>query len=134
MNINFLINKYKYEPKFLKFQSIRISLASPKTIKKWTQINFNFEKFSKSKIVNPKTFNYKTLKPEKGGLFCEIIFGSLKNLSSRRYKLGYIELIFPVTHIWYLKGSISYISIILNLKKKKFRIYCILFTFFINSN
>ena len=120
MNINFLINKYKHEYKFLKFQSIRISLASPKTIKKWTQKNSNFiiEKFSGSKVLNPKTFNYKTLKPEKGGLFCETIFGPLKNLSSRRYKLGYIELIFPVTHIWYLKGSISYISIILNLKKK----------------
>ena len=130
MNINFLINKYKYESKFLKFQSIRISLASPKTIKKWSlSQKSNFEKFSQSKILNPKTFNYKTLKPEKGGLFCETIFGSLKNLSSRRYKLGYIELIFPVTHIWYLKGSISYISIILNLKKKNLEsvAYCLQF-------
>ena len=131
MNINFLINKYKHEYKFLKFQSIRISLASPKTIKKWTQKNSNFiiENFNESKVLNPKTFNYKTLKPEKGGLFCETIFGSLKNLSSRRYKLGYIELIFPVTHIWYLKGSISYISIILNLKKKNLEsvAYCLQF-------
>lgn len=133
MNINFIINKYKYkcESEFLKFQSIKISLASPKKIKQWTQINSNFmiDKYNKSKILNPKTFNYKTLKPEKGGLFCETIFGSLKNLSSRRYKLGYIELIFPVTHIWYLKGSISYISIILNLKKKKLEsiVYCFQF-------
>ena len=86
MNINFLINKYE----FLKFQSIRISLASPKKIKKWTKTNSNnitnnFN-LSQSKVLNPKTFNYKTLKPEKGGLFCETIFGSLKNLSSRRYK------------------------------------------------
>ena len=131
MNINFLINKYEYE--FLKFQSIRISLASPKKIKKWTKTNSNniINNFtlSKSKVLNPKTFNYKTLKPEKGGLFCETIFGSLKNLSSRRYKLGYIELIFPVTHIWYLKGSISYISIILNLKKKNLEsvVYCLHF-------
>jgi DNA-directed RNA polymerase subunit beta' len=120
MNINFLINKYEYE--FLKFQSIRISLASPKKIKQWTKTNSNniINKFdlNQSRVLNPKTFNYKTLKPEKGGLFCENIFGSLNNLSNRRYKLGYIELIFPVTHIWYLKGSISYISIILNLKKK----------------
>ena len=129
MNINFLINKYE----FLKFQSIRISLASPKKIKKWTKTNSNnitnnFN-LSQSKVLNPKTFNYKTLKPEKGGLFCETIFGSLKNLSSRRYKLGYIELIFPVTHIWYLKGSISYISIILNLKKKNLEsvVYCLQF-------
>lgn len=131
MNINFLINKYEYE--FLKFQSIRISLASPKKIKQWTKTNSNntINKFdlNKSKVLNPKTFNYKTLKPEKGGLFCEIIFGSLNNLSNRRYKLGYIELIFPVTHIWYLKGSISYISIILNLKKKHLEsvIYCLNF-------
>ena len=131
MDINFLINKYEYE--FLKFHSIRISLASPKKIKQWTKANSNniINKFdlNKSKVLNPKTFNYKTLKPEKGGLFCENIFGSLKNLSNRRYKLGYIELIFPVTHIWYLKGSISYISIILNLKKKNLEsvIYCLNF-------
>ena len=131
MNMNFLINKYEYE--FLKFQSIRISLASPKKIKQWTKTNSNntINKFglNKSKVLNPKTFNYKTLKPEKGGLFCEIIFGSLNNLSNRRYKLGYIKLIFPVTHIWYLKGSISYISIILNLKKKNLEsvIYCLNF-------
>jgi DNA-directed RNA polymerase beta' subunit len=131
MNINFLINKSEYE--FLKFQSIRISLASPKKIKQWTKTSSNniINKFdlNKSKVLNPKTFNYKTLKPEKGGLFCENIFGSLKNLSNRRYKLGYIELIFPVTHIWYLKGSISYISIILNLKKKNLEsvIYCLNF-------
>lgn len=133
MNINFLINKYKYEYEFLKFQSIRISLASPKKIKQWTKKNSNdvINRFNlnQSKVLNPKTFNYKTLKPEKGGLFCETIFGSLKNLSSRRYKLGYIELIFPVTHIWYLKGSISYISIILNLKKKnlEYVVYCLQF-------
>ena len=129
MNINFLINKSKSN--FLKFQSIRISLASPNKIKNWTQKNSNviLEKWVQSKVLNPKTFNYKTLKPEKGGLFCETIFGALNNLSSRRYKLGYIELIFPVTHIWYLKGSISYISIILNLKKKDLEsvTYCLKF-------
>nr|AKC35207.1 DNA-directed RNA polymberase subunit beta [Ulva sp. UNA00071828] len=142
MNINFLINKSKNESNFLKFQSIKISLASPKKIKQWTQMqgpiktnkidkkNNNIkEKLNKGKILNPKTFNYKTLKPEKGGLFCETIFGSLKNLSSRRYQLGYIELISPVTHIWYLKGSISYISIILNFKRKNLEsiAYCLEF-------
>nr|YP_010530067.1 RNA polymerase b'-subunit [Ulva tepida]UXW92165.1 RNA polymerase b'-subunit [Ulva tepida] len=142
MNINFLINKSKNESNFLKFQSIKISLASPKKIKQWTQMqrplkdnkidkkNNNIkEKLNKGKILNPKTFNYKTLKPEKGGLFCEAIFGSLKNLSSRRYQLGYIELISPVTHIWYLKGSISYISIILNFKRKNLEsiAYCLEF-------
>nr|BBE20977.1 DNA-directed RNA polymerase subunit beta [Ulva ohnoi] len=141
MNINFLINKSKNESNFLKFQSIKISLASPKKIKQWTQIlplktnkidkksKAIKEKLNKGKILNPKTFNYKTLKPEKGGLFCETIFGSLKNLSSRRYQLGYIELISPVTHIWYLKGSISYISIILNFKRKNLEsiAYCLEF-------
>ena len=140
MNINFLINKSKNDSNFLKFQSIKISLASPKKIKQWTQIdllkttkidtNNNIkEKLNKGKILNPKTFNYKTLKPEKGGLFCETIFGSLKDLSSRRYKLGYIELVSPVTHIWYLKGSISYISIILNFKRKNLEsiAYCLEF-------
>ena len=138
MNINFLINKSKNESNFLKFQSIKISLASPKKIKQWTQViplktnqidNTIKEKLNKGKILNPKTFNYKTLKPEKGGLFCETIFGSLKNLSSRRYQLGYIELISPVTHIWYLKGSISYISIILNFKRKNLEsiAYCLEF-------
>nr|WVH39882.1 DNA-directed RNA polymerase subunit beta [Ulva dactylifera] len=141
MNINFLINKSKNESNFLKFQSIKISLASPKKIKQWTQIlplktnkidkknQAIKEKLNKGKILNPKTFNYKTLKPEKGGLFCETIFGSLKNLSSRRYQLGYIELISPVTHIWYLKGSISYISIILNFKRKNLEsiAYCLEF-------
>nr|QHD45062.1 DNA-directed RNA polymerase subunit beta [Ulva pertusa] len=141
MNINFLINQSKNDYNFLKFQSIKISLASPKKIKQWTQIdplktnkidtksNNIKEKLNKGKILNPKTFNYKTLKPEKGGLFCETIFGSLKNLSSRRYKLGYIELVSPVTHIWYLKGSISYISIILNFKRKNLEsiAYCLEF-------
>ena len=141
MNLNFLINKSKNESNFLKFQSIKISLVSPKKIKQWTQSlplktnkidkknNIIKEKFNKGKILNPKTFNYKTLKPEKGGLFCEAIFGSLKNLSSRRYQLGYIELISPVTHIWYLKGSISYISIILNFKRKNLEsiAYCLEF-------
>ena len=141
MNLNFLINKSKNESNFLKFQSIKISLVSPKKIKQWTQSlplktnkidkknNIIKEKLNKGKILNPKTFNYKTLKPEKGGLFCEAIFGSLKNLSSRRYQLGYIELISPVTHIWYLKGSISYISIILNFKRKNLEsiAYCLEF-------
>ena len=107
------------EKRFLKFKSIKISLASPNTIKKWANnFNKNIKKFKNNKIFNAKTFNYKTLTPEKGGLFCEQIFGALKT-QQRRYKLGYIELICPVVHVWYLKGSISYISLLLNLKKKK---------------
>jgi DNA-directed RNA polymerase beta' subunit len=121
--LDHLSEKKKEHSKTEKFQSIKICLASPESIKQWAT---PFDFYSKKKlnktdfqIKNPKTFNYKTLKPEKGGLFCEHIFGSLKQSQSRRYKLGYIELISPVTHIWYLKGSTSYISILLNLKKKK---------------
>ena len=117
--LNKKLNKKIYNKKIFKFKSIKISLASSTRIKKWTK-NFNKtgEYFKNHKILNAKTFNYKTLIPEKGGLFCEQIFGTLKT-QSRRYNLGYIELISPVVHIWYLKGSTSYISLLLNLKKKK---------------
>lgn len=118
-----LINKPTTESELLKFQSIRICLASPDRIKEWAKgpLNSTKEKtnLKASQVLNPKTFNYKTLKPEKGGLFCEKIFGSIKNSKSRRYKLAYIQLVSPVTHIWYLKGSTSYISVLLNIKKKK---------------
>jgi DNA-directed RNA polymerase beta' subunit len=101
-----------------KFKSIKVCLASPESIKQWAN---PFDEYSltckDSRITNPKTFNYKTLKPDKGGLFCEDVFGDLGS-QSRRYKLGYIELMSPVTHIWYLKGATSYISILLNLKRK----------------
>ena len=104
--------------------SIGISLASPKSIKEWAiksggEDNEDPLDPEHRKVLNAKTFNYKNLKPEKGGLFCEQIFGPLKTLQ-RRYKLGYIELVSPVTHIWYLKGATSYISIrvIRYLRKK----------------
>lgn len=124
--------------------SIRTRLASPKQIKNWS-IRLLPNKEVVGQVTNPQTVNYKTLKPEKGGLFCERIFGPVKDFycacgkqktqvnpkvcpicgvefissRSRRYKLGYIQFISPVTHIWYLKGSPSYISVLLNLKKKK---------------
>ena len=120
-----LINKPTTESELLKFQSIRICLASPDRIKEWAKgpLNSKGEKknLKAAQVLNPKTFNYKTLKPEKGGLFCEKIFGSVKNSKSRRYKLGYIQLVSPVTHIWYLKGSTSYISVLLNIKKKNLK-------------
>lgn len=123
MNIKLIMKKPMVESELLKFQSIRICLASPHRIKQWAKESNNFKGDNNSnktgQVVNAKTFNYKTLKPEKGGLFCENIFGSLKNIQSRRYKLGYIQLISPVIHVWYLKGSTSYLSIILNMKKKK---------------
>ena len=95
-------------------------------------------------VMNSQTLNYKTLKPEKGGLFCERIFGPTQDFvcacgkrqktsslmycpdceveytSSRvrRYRLGFIRLGVPIAHIWYLKGRPSYISLLLDMKKK----------------
>ena len=116
---------------FDKFQCIKLALASPESIKQWSKTlpgskTRNVDDFQ---IQNPKTFNYKTFQPEKGGLFCEQIFGPRKNSQTRRGQLAYIQLICPVTHIWYLKGSTSYISILLNLKKKKLEAitYCLEF-------
>nr|AIT94608.1 beta' subunit of RNA polymerase [Chlorosarcina brevispinosa] len=127
----------------LKLESIRLGLVSPETIKKWAErVLPNGEVIGQ--VKNANTVNYKTLKPEEGGLFCERIFGPVndyecacgrKNKRSelkfcpecfveftsskeRRNRLGYIELISPVTHVWYLKGKTSYIPLLLCLKKK----------------
>lgn len=132
------------KPKIVQVESIRIGLASPEQIKQWAE-----KKLPNGKIVgqvtSSQTVNYKTLKPEKGGLFCERIFGPINNFECacgkkktksnqtfcpdcdvefsssrvRRHRLGYIKLISPVTHVWYLKGRPSYISILLDMPKKK---------------
>lgn len=124
MNLNSFLTNKNSSSILTKYHSIKIRLASPQRIKQWAKRSNKILK--ESQLINPKTFNYKTLKPEKGGLFCENIFGPITNSQNRRYKLGYIELIAPVTHIWYLKGSISYISILLNMKKKHLEsiVYC----------
>ncbi len=105
MDPNFFMNKKIAKADILKFESIRISLASPEHIRQWAagKLHKNSRNAKLSQVLNAKTLNYKTFKPEKGGLFCEQIFGSL-NSPSRRYKLGYIELLSPLTHVWYLKG------------------------------
>ena len=110
-----------------------------------------WEKFL-GKVTSSQTVNYKTLKPEKGGLFCERIFGPIKDFECscgrkknqihqqycsecfveftssrvRRYRLGYIQLVSPVTHVWYLKTP-SYISILLDMRRKKSRSYYLLY-------
>nr|YP_009367602.1 beta' subunit of RNA polymerase [Pseudocharacium americanum]YP_009367691.1 beta' subunit of RNA polymerase [Ignatius tetrasporus]ARK14604.1 beta' subunit of RNA polymerase [Pseudocharacium americanum]ARK14693.1 beta' subunit of RNA polymerase [Ignatius tetrasporus] len=125
-------------------ESITIGLASPEQILKWAERVLPNGKIV-GQVTSPQTLNYKTLKPEKGGLFCERIFGPVKDyecacgkkkmkshqrfcneceveLTSsrvRRYRLGYIQLDSPVTHVWFLKGMSSYISILLNLPRKK---------------
>ena len=119
----------------LTFESIKIGLASPETIREW----------SYGEVNKPETINYRTLKPEKDGLFCEKIFGPVKDWECRcgkykkvRYKgkicercgveitrakvrrerMGHIELATPVSHIWYFKGIPSRMSLILDISPK----------------
>jgi DNA-directed RNA polymerase subunit beta' len=127
------------------FDYIKINLASPERIKKWGQRILPTGQFV-GEVTKPDTLNYRTLKPEFDGLFCERIFGPIKNwechcgkyrgveLSSyvtcnrcgveitdsrvRRYRMGHIRLVSPVAHIWYLKGIPSYISLLLFIKLK----------------
>ena len=130
--------------KTTKVESIRVGLATPQRIKKWAKRTLPNGKIV-GQVTSPQTVNYKTLKPEKDGLFCERIFGPVKDFECscgrkknktqqqfcpdcdveftsarvRRYRLGYIQLASPVTHVWYLKGRPSYISILLEMRRKK---------------
>lgn len=119
----------------ISFESIVIGLASPDKIRQW----------SKGEVKKPETINYRTLKPEREGLFCEKIFGPTKDWECfcgkfkrvrykgvicdrcgvevtkakvRRERMGHIELAAPVSHIWYFKGIPSRIGLILDLKTK----------------
>ena len=123
--------------------SIQIGLASPDQIRKWAERELpNGKKVGR--VANPKTVDYKTLKPVRDGLFCERIFGPVKDYfcscgkrqgSSRaqfcpecevewtksrvrRYRLGYIELASPVTHVWYIKGRPNYVATLLGEKQR----------------
>src|SRR6476620_12405198 len=121
------------------FNFVRINLASPEQIVNWAlRILPNGERIGEVHVAD--TFNYRTFKPEADGLFCEKIFGPLKSWECqckqyvsitapqkvcercsveltdsrvRRHRMGYIDLVSPVTHIWYLKGLPSYLSLIL---------------------
>ena len=119
-----------YQP--MTFDAIKIGLASPEKIREW----------SRGEVTKPETINYRTLKPEKDGLFCERIFGPSKDwechcgkykkirykgvvcdrcgvevtkASVRRERMGHIELAAPVSHIWYFKGIPSRMGLILDL-------------------
>ena len=119
-----------YQP--MTFDAIKIGLASPEKIREW----------SRGEVTKPETINYRTLKPEKDGLFCERIFGPSKDwechcgkykkirykgvvcdrcgvevtkASVRRERMGHIELAAPVSHIWYFKGIPSRKGLILDL-------------------
>ena len=126
-----MLNEQNYNE--LDFASIRIGLASPETIRSW----------SYGEVKKPETINYRTLKPEMDGLFCERIFGPVKDWEChcgkykrirwkgkicdkcgvkvtrakvRRERMGHIELASPVSHIWYFKGTPSRIAVALDIK------------------
>jgi DNA-directed RNA polymerase subunit beta' len=118
---------------FFDFDSIRLSIASPEQITNW----------SYGEVKKPETINYRTLKPERDGLFCERIFGPARDFECacgkyrwvkfkgivcdrcgvevteskvRRERMGHIELAVPVAHIWFLKKTPSRIGIVLDMK------------------
>ena len=118
------------------FNSIQISIASPEKVREW----------SFGEVTKPETINYRTQKPEKDGLFCEKIFGPMKDWEChcgkykrvkykgqvcekcgveitrakvRRERMGHIELAAPVSHIWYFKGVPSKIGLLLNMGPKQ---------------
>ena len=122
-----------YQP--MTFDAIKIGLASPEKIREW----------SRGEVTKPETINYRTLKPEKDGLFCERIFGPSKDWechcgkykkirykgvvcdrcgvevtksSVRRERMGHIELAAPVSHIWYFKGIPSRMGLMLDLSPR----------------
>ena len=119
----------------IEFSSIKIGLASPEQIRSW----------SYGEVTKPETINYRTLKPEKDGLFCERIFGPTKDWEChcgkykrvrykgkicercgvevtrakvRRERMGHIELAAPVSHIWYFKGIPSRLGLVLDISPR----------------
>ena len=119
----------------MQFDAIQIGLASPEKIREW----------SHGEVKKPETINYRTLKPEKDGLFCEKIFGPTKDWechcgkykkirykgvvcdrcgveitksSVRRERMGHIELAAPVSHIWYFKGIPSRLGLVLDISPR----------------
>ena len=117
------------------FSAVRISLASPEQIRSW----------SYGEVTKPETINYRTLKPEKDGLFCERIFGPTKDFECycgkykkvryrgivcdkcgvevarskvRRERMGHIELAAPVSHIWFVKGTPSRLGLLLDISPR----------------
>lgn len=159
-------NKLRGYSKIQELKLINIRLASSQRILEWAEkVLPNGKIFGE--VLNANTLHYKTFKPHKGGLFCERIFGPLKDFECacgikqkpadsenyvqtllntkksqrnfcpncdveytwsviRRYQLGYIKLISPVTHLWYLKTNPSYLSLLFDIRKKDLEsiIYC----------
>ena len=128
-----VLKQESYQP--MTFDAIQIGLASPERIREW----------SRGEVTKPETINYRTLKPERDGLFCEQIFGPSKDwechcgkekkirykgvicdrcgvevtkANVRRERMGHIELAAPVSHIWYFKGIPSRMGLILDLSPR----------------
>ena len=121
------------------FDGMRMKIASPEKIRSW----------SHGEVKKPETINYRTLKPEKDGLFCEKIFGPTKDYECscgkykrirykgvvcekcgvevtkakvRRERMGHIELAAPVSHIWYFKGIPSKMGLLLDMSPRRLEI------------
>lgn len=135
MNNNMNIDKKMKDITILDFKALKISLASPKDILDW----------SYGEVTKPETINYRTLRPEKDGLFDERIFGPTKDWECycgkykriryrgivcdkcgvevtlsrvRRERMGHITLATPVAHVWFFKGSSSPLSLLLDMSQK----------------
>ncbi|MEM8543600.1 MAG: DNA-directed RNA polymerase subunit gamma, partial [Cyanobacteria bacterium P01_H01_bin.119] len=127
-----------------RFDYVKIGLASPERIRQWGERTLP-NGMVVGEVTKPETINYRTLKPEMDGLFCERIFGPAKDWEChcgkykrvrhrgivcercgvevtesrvRRHRMGYIKLAAPVTHVWYLKGIPSYMAILLDMPLK----------------
>ena len=146
-------NLYTSYSKLFEVKLLNVGMASPGRIRQWAEKTLPNGKVI-GQVTNANTLHHKTFKPQKGGLFCERVFGPIKDFECacgksqkpneeeqkriiehqqterkycpicdveytwsviRRYQLGYIQLASPVTHIWYLKGSPSYLSIVLDI-------------------
>jgi DNA-directed RNA polymerase subunit beta' len=124
-----------------RFDYVKIGIASPERIRQWGERTLPNGQVV-GEVVKPETINYRTLKPEMDGLFCERIFGPAKDWEChcgkykrvrhrgivcercgvevtesrvRRHRMGFIKLAAPVAHVWYLKGIPSYLSILLDM-------------------
>jgi DNA-directed RNA polymerase subunit beta' len=124
-----------------RFDYVKVGLASPERIRQWGERTLP-NGVVVGEVTTPETINYRSLKPENDGLFCEKIFGPYKDWECacgkykrvrhrgivcekcgvevtesrvRRHRMGYIKLAAPVTHVWYLKGIPSYLSILLDM-------------------
>src|ERR671937_693308 len=133
MPLDSIFNLFEKPKDPTSFSAIRISIASPQKIRSW----------SHGEVKKIETINYRTLKPERDGLFCARIFGPVKDWECncgkykrmkhrgitcekcgveviqsrvRRERMSHIKLVAPVVHIWYLKGIPSYLSLILDMQ------------------